>query len=239
MEILGQAGAPVIVGIDTHGKSLTTTSIAIDDGASEDGGHNLPLMLQNVWLNGTDVGVRVGPAASVSLDTVAIGSAYNSYLYYYTGPTFPAQGKTGILCAGDPTAPAVVTSPDSLYSPLTINSQTDRDIDVEGYCQMSLGTVTLGAAASYPAGIASCAKKMDATGVYASGSAGIDFAQLTVQCMDGWGAYLVGTDAGPPVVTVAYGTLQNCGCGGVYLAGGARLTRRDHRERLPGGTSDR
>jgi hypothetical protein len=221
IQILGQPGAPVVVGIDVAGRNLQSTSIAIDDGDTENGGHNLPLVLQDVWLNATQVGLRIGPGADVSVgNTVAIGSTYVSYL---AGQTTPVKGSTGILCAGNSNALASLSALVPSYSTLTVDSQTTRDIDAEGNCLMSLNVVTLGVAPAYPGGIGSCASKADSTGLYVLGSSQIGISDLTVQCMDGWGSYVLGTDAGTPVVTATYGAFQNCGCGGVYLAGGAEL----------------
>jgi hypothetical protein len=221
--ILGGTSTPVVVGIDTQGLNLKNTTIAIDDDASEPGGHNLPLALSNIWLNGTDAGVRVGPGASVTLNNVAIGS---NYATYPSASSSLVQGSTGILCSGTAGQPATVRT--SGYTTLSIDSQSSRDIDAEGYCNLQLSAVTLGIAPPFGAsGVGVCPSKLDGTGLFMTGPNTMNIAtSLTVQCMDGYGLYLVGTDGGAPQVTgAAYSTtIQNCGCAGVYLAGGALFT---------------
>jgi hypothetical protein len=218
VEILGYLAAPVIIGIDTKGINLNSTTIAVDDGAAGDGGYNLPLALQYVWMNGADAGLRVGAGANVDVGMVAIGS---SWANSYPSRTTHVQGTIGILCQGTAMAPAMISGSGSL----NIDSQSSRDLDAEDYCQVVLNTVGLGTGTPYPypGGIASCTAKPDSTGLFATGVSQLAFYELWATCMDGYGAYLLGTDAGAPVVTATTGDFENCGCAGVYLAGGAQL----------------
>ncbi len=219
--ILGGSTAPVVIGIDTQGLNLKSTTIAVDDGANEPTGHNLPLTLSNAWLNGTNYGMRVGPGANVTFSNVAIGSTYtSSYIY---GGSQPLQGSTGILCTGSSQQAASIRALG--YSSLSIDSQLSRDIDAEGYCNLSLSQVTLGISAPFGSGVGVCPAKVDGTGLFMNGPNTFSAADLfTVQCMDSYGLYLTGLDAGIPDVSATYANIQNCGCAGVYLVGGARFS---------------
>jgi hypothetical protein len=207
----------LVVGIDKGWTNLSGTTIAIDDGSSVDGGTNPPLELDQVWLNGTSIGLRVGPGGSATLGSVIIGSG----AAILSRPPPPAPiGTTGILCQGSASQLATIQS--GPIPSLVVDSQSGRDIDVEDYCDLSLTSANLGLLAeAYTTG--GCFAKTDATGLFVGGNSSVNVGTFIAECMDGYGLYLTGSANGVPNVTVGYGEVFNCGCAGAYLNGGATL----------------
>ena len=221
--IPGDASGLLQIGFP-FGDAGSGTQVAIRDGiGGELDPNSLPLTLSEVQINGSEVGLQVGPKASVTLGPgrLLIGS-----------PAAGAPlGGRGLLCQGTGVGPLVLGAsvndnlngsgtdlPDSgvsLHS-LEIIGQQTADIDVRDFCFLDLERApVLG-----PEGDCASARG-DPIGLRVTGASEVALGGGLVNCMGLYGAQFVGSAVGIQEDTLANTELLGAGCAGALNVGGA------------------
>jgi hypothetical protein len=168
----------------------------------------LPVVLEDLGINGSSQALSVGPGAQVTLGEgfVTIGA-------------MDATGPIGIYCKGTAANPASVK--DVGTGGLRIESHT-TDLDIEDYCSVTLTEGPVLGWAEFNNNDSVCLYAYDTTGILAVGNASVTFGSAAVAsniwCLGGNAVEMETSNAsGSPTVSVVNATIEYSGCAGARV----------------------
>jgi hypothetical protein len=201
------AGVYTYVGFDSTGAHAAGTTVAVDDAQGPT--KALPLTLDWVWLNGSQIGLDIGPGATVD-GPVRPGVTQDTNLIGGFPGTSTPSGSVGIHCLGDSSSPAI-------FNGRIAVSFQDTDVVAGDFCSMFFDHANFGL--SPVAG--ACMSKPDGLGIQVTGSGAVSTATARISCILGDGVAVESASGnGAPAFAGDTTTLENCGCAGLHVMAG-------------------
>jgi len=209
----------VFIGIDSQQASLTNTAVAVNTGVATK--TPVPVVLNDVWMNGETEALYLGAGSSVSLgpSPVIIGSGGST-----ANPLPVTSTGVGVYCQGTAASPATLKDVDAGgASVLQVDSQ-DTAHGLKGTFYAYDGcNVTLSQSPIFGLPPPCQTPKIDGEGLLMGGASTISLTGATIQCMFNHGIDVgeVTTLNANPTVTLDKMLLEYTGQTALKLNGGS------------------